>query len=72
MGEKPMVYKPTGNDTANTKSGPWAAKRELFNSQLFKALLTGIANTMGNGRDFFLELRKQMTAVQQGKGPSGG
>jgi hypothetical protein len=36
-------------------------------------LLTGvIANTMANGKDFFLELRKQVTALRQGGNVAGG
>lgn len=31
-----------------------------------------IANTMVNGKDFFLELRKQVTSLQQGGNVAGG
>ncbi|KAL2218605.1 hypothetical protein M432DRAFT_613651 [Thermoascus aurantiacus ATCC 26904] len=47
---KPAVYKPSGKEVNNTRaSGPWGSK----------------PNTMANGKDFFLELRKQVTALQQ-------
>ncbi|KAL1999079.1 hypothetical protein VTN02DRAFT_5078 [Thermoascus thermophilus] len=54
---KPVVYKPTGKEVNNNRaSGPWASK----------------PNTMANGKDFFLELRKQVSALQQGGGVAGG
>ncbi|KAL1992383.1 hypothetical protein VTN49DRAFT_4415 [Thermomyces lanuginosus] len=56
----PVRYQPSGppprDGTANRASGPWAAK----------------PNTMANGRDFFLELRKQVTALQNGGNVPGG
>ncbi|KAH1290329.1 hypothetical protein KXV52_006088 [Aspergillus fumigatus] len=46
---KPFFYRPNGKDAnSNRASGPWGAK----------------PNTMANGKDFFLELRKQ----SQGEG----
>lgn len=30
------------------------------------------ANTMANGKDFFLELRKQVTSLRQGENVAGG
>ncbi|KAI9372941.1 hypothetical protein BJX61DRAFT_505195 [Aspergillus egyptiacus] len=53
---KPLVYKPEGKDVNNRASGPWGAK----------------PNTMANGKDFFLELRKQITALRQGGTVAGG
>ncbi|KAJ5934602.1 hypothetical protein N7466_004149 [Penicillium verhagenii] len=51
---KPTFYKPTGKDTNNQRSGgPWGAK----------------SNTMANGKDFFIELRKQVASLQKGVGP---
>ncbi|KAK2731647.1 hypothetical protein FQN57_003188 [Myotisia sp. PD_48] len=48
---QPMVYRPTGKTGSPVRaSGPWASK----------------PNTMGNGRDFFLELRKQLSAFHLG------
>lgn len=54
LGEpKPFIYKPMGKDVNNMRpSGPWGSK----------------PNTMANGKDFFLELRKQVTALQNGGG----
>ncbi|KAL1850567.1 hypothetical protein Plec18170_006852 [Paecilomyces lecythidis] len=54
---KPTVYKPTGKEVNNNRaSGPWGSK----------------PNTMANGKDFFLELRKQVSALQQGGNVAGG
>lgn len=38
---------------------------------LYRAL-TSPANTMANGKDFFVELRKQVTALRQGGNIPGG
>ncbi|OAX81362.1 hypothetical protein ACJ72_04293 [Emergomyces africanus] len=48
----PFVYKPTGKEANNsrTASGPWGSR----------------PNCMVNGKDFFLELRKQVSALRQG------
>ncbi|KAL1982665.1 hypothetical protein VTN96DRAFT_1035 [Rasamsonia emersonii] len=54
---KPAIYKPTTKEPTNSRaSGPWASK----------------PNTMANGKDFFLELRKQVSALQQGGSIPGG
>ncbi|RAL12790.1 uncharacterized protein BO97DRAFT_477771 [Aspergillus homomorphus CBS 101889] len=53
---RPFYYKPQGKDTNNRASGPWGAK----------------PNQMANGKDFFLELRKQVTALRQGSPVAGG
>ncbi|KAL4865651.1 hypothetical protein BDV12DRAFT_174306 [Aspergillus spectabilis] len=53
---KPFFYKPQGKDANNRGNGPWGSK----------------PNTMANGKDFFLELRKQITALRQGGTVSGG
>ncbi|GKZ20955.1 hypothetical protein AbraIFM66951_011306 [Aspergillus brasiliensis] len=53
---RPSYYKPQGKDVNNRASGPWGAK----------------PNQMANGKDFFLELRKQVTALQQGGTVAGG
>ncbi|KAJ5763107.1 hypothetical protein N7533_001788 [Penicillium manginii] len=54
---KVPFYKPTGKDANNQKAGgPWGAK----------------ANTMANGKDFFVELRKQVASLQRGGPPVGG
>ncbi|KAF4251564.1 hypothetical protein LV164_003229 [Aspergillus fumigatus] len=54
---KPFFYRPNGKDAnSNRASGPWGAK----------------PNTMANGKDFFLELRKQVTALRQGATVPGG
>ncbi|KAJ5238730.1 hypothetical protein N7468_003349 [Penicillium chermesinum] len=54
---KAVIYKPTGKDANNQRSGsPWGSK----------------ANTMVNGKDFFVELRKQVASLQRGGPPVGG
>ncbi|KAJ5619513.1 hypothetical protein N7510_003497 [Penicillium lagena] len=54
---KATFYKPTGKDSNNQRSGgPWGSK----------------ANTMANGKDFFVELRKQVAILQRGGTPAGG
>lgn len=54
---RPTAYKPTGKDVNNNRSsGPWGAK----------------PNNMANGKDFFLELRKQVTTLRQGGNVPGG
>ncbi|KAL4782672.1 hypothetical protein BJX76DRAFT_332202 [Aspergillus varians] len=53
---RPYFYKPQGKDANNRASGPWGAK----------------PNTTANGKDFFLELRKQVTALRQGENVPGG
>ncbi|OJJ55172.1 hypothetical protein ASPSYDRAFT_49346 [Aspergillus sydowii CBS 593.65] len=53
---RPYFYKPQGKDANNRASGPWGSK----------------PNTMANGKDFFLELRKQVSALRQGENVPGG
>ncbi|KAL4803231.1 hypothetical protein BDV18DRAFT_163281 [Aspergillus unguis] len=53
---RPYFYRPQGKDANNRAGGPWGAK----------------PNTMANGKDFFLELRKQVTALRQGDNVAGG
>ncbi|OOQ83904.1 hypothetical protein PEBR_32848 [Penicillium brasilianum] len=54
---KAPFYKPAGKDTNNQRSGgPWGSK----------------SNTMANGKDFFIELRKQVASLQRGGPPVGG
>ncbi|KAJ5745592.1 hypothetical protein N7520_010774 [Penicillium odoratum] len=54
---KPTFYKPNGKDTNNQRSGgPWGAK----------------SNTMANGKDFYIELRKQVASLQKAGPPVGG
>ncbi|EER29440.1 hypothetical protein D8B26_004017 [Coccidioides posadasii str. Silveira] len=54
---QPMAYKSNGKDANNIRSsGPWASK----------------PNTMVNGKDFFLELRKQISGLQQSGNVPGG
>ncbi|KAJ5317348.1 hypothetical protein N7508_001856 [Penicillium antarcticum] len=52
---KPNQYKPTTKDAPNRASGAWGTKPHL----------------MANGKDFFVELRKQITSLQRGP-PIGG
>ncbi|OGE57153.1 hypothetical protein PENARI_c002G00339 [Penicillium arizonense] len=52
---KPNIYKPTAKDAPNRAGGAWGSKPHL----------------MANGRDFFVELRKQITSLQRGP-PIGG
>ncbi|KAJ5577730.1 uncharacterized protein N7459_006694 [Penicillium hispanicum] len=54
---KASFYKPTGKDATNQRSsGPWGSK----------------SNTMANGKDFFVELRKQVASLQRSGPPVGG
>ncbi|PTU17809.1 hypothetical protein P175DRAFT_0504564 [Aspergillus ochraceoroseus IBT 24754] len=53
---KPFFYKLQAKDANHRASGPWGSK----------------ANAMANGKDFFLELRKQVTALRQGGNAAGG
>ncbi|KAI9741028.1 MAG: hypothetical protein M1834_002739 [Cirrosporium novae-zelandiae] len=54
---KPQQYKPSGKESSNSKgSSPWGSK----------------PNQMSNGKDFFLELRKQVTQLQQKENVAGG
>ncbi|KAL4888346.1 hypothetical protein BDV59DRAFT_139764 [Aspergillus ambiguus] len=54
--QKPFFYRPGGKDANNRSGGPWGSK----------------PNNMANGKDFFLELRKQVTALRQGGNVAGG
>ncbi|MCJ1233022.1 hypothetical protein MMC14_000976 [Varicellaria rhodocarpa] len=52
-----LYYKPPAGSANNTKaSGPWASK----------------PNTMASGKDFFLELRKQLSSSQHSSDRAGG
>ncbi|KAJ5105085.1 hypothetical protein NUU61_002432 [Penicillium alfredii] len=54
---KVPVYKPAGKESNNQRSGgPWGSK----------------SNAMASGKDFFLELRKQVASLQRGGPPVGG
>ncbi|THD00371.1 hypothetical protein EYZ11_000098 [Aspergillus tanneri] len=53
---KPFFYKTGGKDANNRPSGPWGSK----------------PNAMANGKDFFLELRKQVTTLKQDGNIAGG
>ncbi|MCJ1373278.1 hypothetical protein MMC20_004506 [Loxospora ochrophaea] len=54
---KTMRYKAPAGQSGNAKAGgPWASK----------------SNAMGNGKDFFLELRKQISALQHTGERAGG
>jgi len=69
---RPMLYKPA--QPAQKPDQPWGAKREttccLFLWHI--CWLTHKAWAMSNGKDFFLELRKQVTLLQQSGGTSQG
>ena len=72
---KALQYKPSG-PTPGVKAGtaPWASKR-AFSEQLAKILFVAdlwIANNMANGKDFFTELRKQVSTLQQANERAGG
>ncbi|KKK20752.1 hypothetical protein AOCH_007155 [Aspergillus ochraceoroseus] len=56
VASKPFFYKLQAKDANHRASGPWGSK----------------ANAMANGKDFFLELRKQVTALRQGGNAAGG
>ncbi len=71
---KLMMYKPEQKATPATRSGsPWASKRMVYypRSQCTVSL-TSLANVTSEGKDFFLELRKQVTALQQTGGTARG
>ncbi|KAL8848443.1 MAG: hypothetical protein Q9221_006550 [Calogaya cf. arnoldii] len=65
------------NDRSNREAPPQGPAQEQhvpvngFNAQEARDTLRtgtteqGLANTMGNGKDFFLELRKQLSSMQQ-------
>ncbi|KAJ5191415.1 uncharacterized protein N7498_010400 [Penicillium cinerascens] len=53
---KATPYKPAGKDNNQRSGGPWGSK----------------LNTMANGKDFFLELRKQVASLQRTGPPVGG
>ncbi|KAH8423617.1 uncharacterized protein LDX57_001377 [Aspergillus melleus] len=53
---RPYFYKTPGKDANNRSGGPWGSK----------------PNAMANGKDFFLELRKQVTTLKQGGNVAGG
>ncbi|KAL9119567.1 MAG: hypothetical protein Q9187_003881 [Circinaria calcarea] len=62
---KSLRYKATGGPAANVKTGgPWASKDPFPNNSA--------VNTMSSGKDFFLELRKQMAALQHVNERAGG
>ncbi|PLB46019.1 hypothetical protein P170DRAFT_439708 [Aspergillus steynii IBT 23096] len=53
---RPFFYKTPGKDANNRSGGPWGSK----------------PNSMASGKDFFLELRKQVTTLKQGGNVAGG
>ncbi|OJJ44895.1 hypothetical protein ASPZODRAFT_17809 [Penicilliopsis zonata CBS 506.65] len=53
---RPFFYKPSGKEVNNRASGPWGSK----------------PNTTASGKDFFLELRKQITTLRQESNVPGG
>jgi len=53
---KAPLYKPEAKSQITKAESPWGVK----------------PGTMANGKDFFLELRKQVTALQQSGGTSQG
>jgi hypothetical protein len=58
---------------SSAKAGsPWGSKRKSEVTYISVQHLTIIANNMANGKDFFLELRKQMFALQQQNTNTGG
>lgn len=52
--------------------GPWASKRNDSTPVNLATLTLDTANTMYNGKDFFVELRKQVSAARQGGGSTPG
>ena len=72
---KVLKYKAAGGQANNAKGGgPWGVRRSLTisTSKVVLTLTEKAANTMGNGKDFFIELRKQILALQQGGERAGG
>ncbi|CAF9933262.1 MAG: hypothetical protein HETSPECPRED_008579 [Heterodermia speciosa] len=72
--DKPLKYKaPAGQANAAKQGGPWGAKRTISRKTVeVRSMLTYAANTMAGGKDFFLELRKQVSTLQQGTERAGG
>ena len=72
---KTQVYKPTAGGEAAKGGNPWGAKR-TFSQYLFPSpldlALTFAAGSMANNKDFWLELRKQVTTLQQQQQATGG
>lgn len=63
------TYKLASSSVDTSKArGPWATKRNMSVSLNFAKLTLQSANTMSNGKDFFLELRKQISAARQSGG----
>jgi len=69
------LYKPDSLKPQPASTGsPWGAKREYNTTHLKADIITntGQAGAMASGKDFWLELRKQITALQQTGGTSQG
>src|SRR2546423_2395930 len=63
---KPAVYKAAEKPAPAARSGsPWASKRTYHYSHVRRMCLTSVANMTAGGKDFFVELRKQVAALQQ-------
>jgi hypothetical protein len=58
--------------TVPADPGVQSVRHNLTDLSEFDAVNTLAANTMANGKDFFLELRKQVTALRQGATVPGG
>ena len=75
---KAPTYKPDLKAQTSKSESPWGVKREINlpspsapkNNQYTDKHHT--ASFMGNGKDFWLELRKQVYALQQSGGTSQG
>ncbi|KAK9643630.1 hypothetical protein V6Z96_008333 [Aspergillus fumigatus] len=58
--------------TVPVDPGAQSVRHITTNTSEFSAANAYAANTMANGKDFFLELRKQVTALRQGATVPGG
>jgi hypothetical protein len=70
---KPAIYKPAEKAAPAARSGsPWASKRTCYCLNYPGRYLTRAANMTASGKDFFVELRKQVALLQQSGGTTMG
>jgi len=72
---KAMRYKAPSVPATTKAGGPWGSKRTFLPSttatRTQQLTCDHAANTMGNGKDFFVELRKQISTLQNNERPGG-
>ena len=69
-----MLYKIDSKaQSASKTESPWAPKgKGIWQVKLGWRLMVSIAGQMANGKDFWIEMRKQVAALQQSSGTSQG